>query len=204
MADNNFDINSLSKRFRCNVCNRAFTTRYSLERHNGTFHNDSEQALSEMEEESESENSTDMEDESEADESETDKNMSEEDTESSDEDSDVEENHVPRMFRKLLKKVYCEHEDKLQQSTNNYIKQNVSANEAIRQAILSNDKAKKTLRRLFIQNIIDINEQRRHPLFKTIMKRANSLMDKGFDENEAIASAVGYRKHAIYNLINFV
>ena len=226
MSSNNF------KRYKCSTCDRTLSTRYNLERHMKTFHNDDSNEIlaadmegneSETDETMSTEKSSTEDNESETDEnmsegkssteddeSEADKNMSEgesstEETEiSEDEGSDVEDNHVTRMFRKIFIKVYCEHEDELAPWISENAEKYMSQNEAIKNAVLNNDKAKKSLRHLLTENIIDINEQRRHPIFKAIMKKANELMEDGFDENEAIASAVAYRKHGIHNLIKFI
>ena len=71
-------------------------------------------------------------------------------------------------------------------------------------AIFACDAAKKTLRRSFTKNILDIKEQIQHPLYKAINKKAKEFVDDGLDEEEAISSAVSFRKHGIYNLINFI
>ena len=73
--------------------------------------------------------------------------------------------------------------------------------EAIKYAILHSDAAKRTLRRKFTTNIINMKKDRRHSLIKAIMEKAKEFMDDGLDETEAITSAVGFRKHALHNLV---
>ena len=215
------------KTHKCSICDRMLSTRYNLERHMKTFHeddsddsapnnmdgneNESDETMS-IEKSSTEDNESERDDTmSEGDsskggnESETDEQMSEAESSTEEsENSDDEDNHVTRMFRKLFIKAYCEHEDELLSWIDENVGKYMSHNEAIKNAVLSNDKAKKSLRHHLTQNIIDINEQRRHPMFKAIMNKAKELMEDGFDENEAIASAVAYRKHGIHNLIKFI
>ena len=185
-------FNAHSKKFMCDICDRTFAKRYNLVRHTETFHDDehddNEETICDMEEDDD-----------------TDKSMSDEtttETESStDEESNVKGNYVTNMFRNILEKAYCEHDDELDKIRDKYLKGKKSVKEAMILALLESDKAKKTIRHLYAQNIIDINEQRQHPLFKAIMAKIQQLRSDGFDKNEAIKCAVGYRKHGIYDLI---
>ena len=89
----NTSNNSFNEGFYCEVCERTFTRRYSLQRHNKLFHDEEseEDAMSDAEEH-EIDQSTE-EDEMSANEA------------SSDEDEEQEEDSVTAMFRKLLAKV---------------------------------------------------------------------------------------------------
>lgn len=213
LTSSNF-LNKISKRFKCDICNRKFTTRYSLERHNETFHDDdsenassdSENVSSDMEEDSETQGGESMSEDESSEEESSEEESSEEDKESSeDEDSDdEEENHMTRIFRNLFKDAYNRHADEINELIEKYSEENKSDTQTVRQAFLCCDKAKKTFRRLFAQSIADISEQRRHPLYKAIMEKAKKLTSKGFTEQEAISSAVDYRKHGIDNLIKFL
>ena len=129
----------------------------------------------------------------------------EEEEEDEDSSDDVDSpNHVTNIFRNLLIDVYFENEDQLEPLIEKFLVKNMTKKEALIKAIFACDAAKKTLRRLFTKNILDIKEQLQHPLYKAINKKAREFVDDGLDEEEAISSAVSFRKHGIYNLINFI
>ena len=229
MSDNNSDtsslaeahgyssknrLNALLKKFHCKFCDKTFATNYSLERHNKTFHDD-EGSASDMEDDTDksmNEDETSMEADTVTDESmskdeistEEDSTEESESESSTDQESDVDGNYVTNMFRNLVIDAYCTHKDELDPIINEYEERGKPEKEAIILAILESDKAKKAIRHLFAQNMIDINEQQQHPLFKAIMVKVQNLTNDGFDLNEAITCAVGYRKHAIYNLIKYI
>ena len=134
-------------------------------------------------------------------------NADESDAENSSEESDEEgdERDVSNIFRKLVGKAINKHVDELLPIVEDYMEnKNISEKEATIQAFLDNDDVKKTLRKLFLTNVIEIDEHRHHPLFKAIMEKAKELMDEGLDREEALTAAVAYRKHAIYNLVKFI
>ena len=194
------DLNEMSKRFKCNTCNRGFASRYNLQRHSKAFHaDDSESSLSDMEEDNES-SSSDTEEDSES--------MSEESSEeesSGDEDSDdKDENFITRIIRDLAKEAYLTNKEEMDEMVDKHLEENKPEGTAVREAFQCCDRAKKTFRRLFAQSIADINEQRHHPLYKSIMEKVRKLISKGFSKQEAISSAVDYRKHGIDNLTKFL
>ena len=188
------------KRFHCEECEGTFATRYNLVRHNANFHDEGgEDSMSD----------TDDEEETDDDEDEEDDEMSiddEEETDDDDEDEEGEQDGVTDMFRNLVRKAINKHEDQLLPDVESYmIEKGMSEKEATKRAFLGNNEAKKTFHRKYIQNIFDIEEQRRDPLFKAIMKKAKEFMDDdGLDQSEAIAAAVKFRKQAIYNMINYI
>ena len=221
------DLNEMSKRFKCNICNRGFVSRYNLQRHSETFHaDDSESSSSDMEEDSESSSSdiedsessssvmeedsesssSDMEEDSET--QDTSESMSEESSEeesSGDEDSDdKDENFITRIIRDLAKEAYLTNKEETDEMVDKHLEENKPEGTAVREAFQCCDRAKKTFRRLFAQSIADINEQRHHPLYKSIMEKVRKLISKGFSKQEAISSAVDYRKHGIDNLTKFL
>lgn len=202
-SSNSFD--HLPKKFECEICSRKFTTHFNLLRHIKTVHDDdSESDLSDTSEDERKEDmSESSSDEDMSEDGSSDEDMSEEES-SSDESSSDDEIIVPNMFRKLVAEVWEEHEEELTPITNNYMSNNMSEKEAMIKAIQNSTDAKKTLRHLFINNIVEVEQQRRHPLYKAIMRKAKELMDDGLGECEALTSAVTYRKHAIYNLLNFI
>ena len=226
----NTSNNSFNEGLYCEVCERTFTRKYSLQRHNKLFHDEEseEDAISDAEEseedamsdaeEHDSDQST-AEDEMSANEASSDEDEEEEEEHdsdqstaedemsaneaSSDEDEEEEEDTVTAMFRKLLGEVVRKEHGQITPTIKNYMSKGWTHKEAVKRALLESDVAKKSLNRKYIQNIFDIEEQRRDPLFKAIMKKAKEFMDdEGFDQHEAITAAVKFRKQAIYNMIN--
>ena len=196
----NDSVSDFSKKFECEDCDRKFATRYNLERHIDSLHNED---ADNMKDKSSSEEEMSSAEGSSEEETSSVEGSSEEEM-SSDEDSSEEEDYAPLMFRKLVIEAINECEDELTPIIDNYMEKGMTENEATKRAFLENDAAKKTLRRLFIIQAAEIDEQRRHPLFKAIMEKAKELMAEGFDQCEALASAVTYRKHAIYNLVKLL
>ena len=195
------DLNEISKRFKCNICNRGFVSRYNLQRHNETFHaDDSETSSSDMEEDSETEDTSESMSEEEISEEESSEEQSSEDE---DIDDDEDENHITRVMHNLLKSAYLINQEEMDEWIGKSLEGKMPNEKELRQAFRCCDKAKKTFRRLFVDTIAAMNEQRRHPLHKSIMEKAKKLISKGFSEKEAITSAVNYRKHGIDNLIKF-
>ena len=196
------------KRYECKLCNRKYITRFNLERHIDTLHRaESEDTTSDSIDDESDKISTDEEmcvDESSNDD-ETSSDGGEEisdDESSSDGEEEEEDENLPEMFPKLLCEVIGEHEDELGPIIGELIENNMTRKEAIKRAYLQSDAAKKTLRHKFTANIINMKKDRRHSLIKAIMEKAKEFMDEGLDEIEAITAAVGYRKHALYNLVN--
>ena len=105
------------------------------------------------------------------------------------------------MFRKIVCTIIDEHKDEIDPIFDDNMENNISPKTAMKFALYKSNAVKKTLRRLYTQNVIDIYEECRQPIFKSIMKKAQELMDDGFSVREAIASAVSYRKYALYDLM---
>ena len=61
---------------------------------------------------------------------------------------------------------------------------------------------KKSLRKSIARYISDMIAIRHTPLFQSIFKKMKYFEEDGLDEEEAIKSAVSYRKYLIYNLLN--
>ena len=193
---------------KCEICDHIFTTRYNLKRHNETFHDVGRSDTDDASEKDERDESM-SEVESSEDAPMSEEENSSDDTVSSDddeeeEDEDSSDNYATNIFRKLIMDVYSEHEDQLAPLIEVYLDKNVTKKEALIKAIFASNAAKKTLRRLFTQSIFDIKEQIHHPLYKAINKKAKEYLDDGLDEEEAIISAVSFRKHGINNLIKYI
>ena len=75
---------------------------------------------------------------------------------------------------------------------------------AMKVAFLNSDVAKKALRESFVDKIFHIREHIKHPLYKTIMEKVKGFEGDGLELPEAITAAVKFRKHALYNLINYL
>ena len=215
MSDNesvssNNSFNKFShKRFYCEECERTFATRYSLKRHNNFFHEENEDATSDGEENESDQSMSEDESDQSTTEDKNDQSMTEDEMNTnevtSDEDEEQEEDTVTAMFRKLLVKAFDKDYEQLKPSIDDYKSKGISEKEATKRALFESHIIKKSLIQMYIQNVFDIEEQRRDPLFKAIMKKAKEFMDDdGLDQSEAIAAAVKFRKQAIYNMINSI
>ena len=221
------------KRFICEECDKTYSTRYNLERHINKFHrdspviliSDSDQSESENESMSTDDNNEDMSDdendtdindgehssddektqsnvsECSSDDEETESNVSEGERSSDDEET---ESNVTSMFRNIISDTFIEHEDELDPLIEENLENGLTKKEAGKRALLSSHAAKKTIQHLYAENIFKIMEQRADPLFKAILNKVKELRGNGFKLREAVNSAVSYRKHAIYNLVNFM
>ena len=63
------------------------------------------------------------------------------------------------------------------------------------------NKISKSLRRIFVNEILDWDERKRDPLIKKIMRKVRMFEDDGFDFDEAVHASVDYWKHAINKLV---
>ena len=197
-------LDDFPKKIKCEMCNQSFATHYSLCRHNKTFHADNASVSSDSKESedvsAESSNDEDM-----SAESSNGEDMSAESSNDESSSSEMEEEEdVPYIFSRLICEVSEKHDDELTPIMEDYMSKDISGSQAFKLAFQDCNAAKKTLRRLFIQHIHEVRQLRRHSLYKEIMAKAKELMDEGFDEHEAIVSAVAYRKHALYNLVNIM
>ena len=246
-----YDSGPPAKRFKCDICNRKFSRRYSMRRHVNSVHanesseeeTEEDSEAEEMEEEGDSEEKTDAESEEETEaesEEETEELDSEEETEeldseeekssdseedkdslkstgesdeeSSEDEEDKEKHYITNMFRKIACKTIKLHEEELDDLMGKEEDEDMENKDCLKRkkqmtisAIQNSSSAKKTLRRLFVKNVINVHQERNHPLYKAIMKKAKELMDnEDFELDEAINAAVSYRKHAIYNLLEYL
>ena len=62
-------------------------------------------------------------------------------------------------------------------------------------------KISRTLRRILANYILDLEDRKRDPLFKAIMRKVRDYEKEGFDVDEAIDAAVDYWKHSIIKLV---
>ena len=205
VTDNSsYDSHKL-KRFICPDCEKRFSSRFSRNRHYRKFHetgNESTSADDEMNNESANEDSvTDGEEESadsnveEHEEHDDEVDMStdnedsvidEEEDEEGNSDSDEDELYP---FRDLIEEAFeCHREDlhpTMSSERRDEVKRQIS----------------KSLRRIFVRYILNLEDKKRDPLFRAIIKKVKHLEEKGFAKDEAVHAAVSYWKHSINKLI---
>lgn len=198
------DTFTSAREFKCEECNSTFSKRYNLERHIETIHDasDKEEYESECEDETMSTDEDSNKDRSD-DETESGEDTSEDESSSDDEEMENEE-RVTFMFRTIACQAYDEHKEELDPIAKEYMEKGMTEKEAVKQALLKSNEARKTLRNLYVTNLIDISEHVQDPLYKAIVAKAQELIDDGFTVREAFEAAVSYRKHGIYNLMNYL
>ena len=194
-SDDEYDTRfSKRSKYECDECNRTFTRRYTLERHRKNVHPESD---AESDGASNEESAKDE-----------DSNTSESSDEHSSEEEE-EENvksglYVTELFRGMVDDVMEEHGDEIRAIRDELVEDGLKAKNAKRMAFLSSDVAKKALRQSFVDNIFHIREHTKHPLHKSIMEKVKDFEGDGLELPEAIIAAVKFRKHALYNLINYL
>ena len=177
-------------KYECEECSQIFTSRYNLERHNRNFHN------------AESSGEEDMETDDESNDEDTNESDVEDTNESDVEDSDEENTNVPKMFHTIFWTVVQTHEDEIEPLVDEYTEdEELSQTEAIKKAFLENKEMKRALLKMIKTSLINAEEFRRDPLIKSIQDKAKDLKDEGFARDEALTTAIKYRKYAIYNWV---
>ena len=188
------------RKYECHDCDKTFTKRYNLERHNLKMHDegdeeDSDSSISDND--SISDTSSHSDSEASADEEGSDEEEESDDTE--DEDEEQIDNSV---FDNFIQTAVSPYNDEFEMKSEEFMSEGMTEKEA---ACLANQQLmphySKSLRQIFVHYMVDMAEKRKHPLFKAIMKTAKEYQQDGFDEDAAIKAAVSYRKHSIENLI---
>lgn len=211
------------KRFNCLYCKKQFSTRFSKDRHQQNMHemeNDTssdengasdesdissehESSTSDTEEVSSSSASDEMEESNVEDSSDTnaDDKMEESNVEESttedcyDETTSSDSDNEAQAFDDLLEdtlKCYEEEYAKLMPND-----QNEESIDALRKRV------SKTFRSKLITYILRLEDKIGDPLFRNIIEKIKMLRKEGFDEDDAVHTAVSYWKHSINNLIPF-
>ena len=63
-------------------------------------------------------------------------------------------------------------------------------------------KYRKSLKNIYLQELLKMDALRQHPIHKSIMRTVNKLVDDGgIDRDEAFRQSLSRRKHLIYRLI---
>ena len=196
----------LRAKFVCSYCEKRFATRYSKKRHENNFHTietDTSTVDSAAESSYVTKTSSDVTDNTPAsalDEEEEENETTCTSQNSSDsgdqiEHSECDEEDHP--FDDLLREAFeCHHEEYSQLNCDDEVNVN-------RQKRSDFKRVSKTLRELFVDYILDMEEKMSTPLFKTILRKAEEYEEEGFDRDEAVKAAVDYRKFSIEKLLTF-
>ena len=201
----------------CPECNISFSRYFNLQRHQKTIHGEDdndedkdESAISSQESEkgSETHSSLESERESETSNESTATDVTQEtcdkseDDESSDEEMDQEEDDEDA-FRNLIDGALNQYHYKFKELTEQYLENGLRKKDAIDEAFEAlRPYYEKALKNHFTNYTADMFVKRRNPLFRSILKKIKDFQNDGLSEDEAIKSAVSYRKHSIYNLLN--
>ena len=174
-----------------------------MKRHQKTKHlserEDSEEEMDEGSSNTEEETESEMEDETNS--SEGDDSDTGEETET-DEDEDYRVLPADVVFRDMIERAYATHKDEKMELKSGLVGHGLSdaeASEMAHKELLP--KYRKTLRSLFLEDLMKMQLMRKHPAYKSIMKKVRELEDEDFDRDEAIRAAVSHRKHLIYRMI---
>ena len=57
------------------------------------------------------------------------------------------------------------------------------------------------MRNIFKNEMLKMQQMRKHPVYKKVMSRVDDLRDEGFDRDEAIRCAISHRKYLLYRMI---
>ena len=224
MSDESFESNSIvsesamsddssepseEKMFICSYCNKSFSTRFSKNRHETNFHeesmtddsdddksnvtdNDTDESVVSANDNN-SETSTDDEEVMSNDSNESDSVDNSE--ESMSVDSEEESKARVHPFRNLIKRAYLkslegEQEEEDEEEQEKHFQDDLKR------------RASKNLRRIFVDYLLDLNDMKKDPLFIAIIKKAKHLEEKdGFLSDDALKAAVDHYKHSINKLI---
>ena len=214
------------KPYPCLDCNAAFTSSYNLRRHEKRKHE--AKSINDDDDDNESgneddDNESDYEDDDNESDREDDDNESNDDTDSyhddddeadasdndneSDKmsvssDSDEEEDESFDALQRVVISVLNDHSDEFHALLESYQDTDLTPKEAACKAFKALLPVyKKSLKRYVVNYITLSSKLRRTPLFNSIFRKIKRLEDDGLDEEEAIQSAVSYRKYSIYDLL---
>ena len=171
--------------YECEECDKVFTRRFNLIRHMEDAHPEEEPSDAE---ESEAEESIDNDSEKGEDES----------------DGEEEEEEVDNTpFKDLVVQAVESLMDDIDEMADNLMEEGICDETNVQQECFPRIKpqVQKALRKNFVTYIHGMFKKKRHPLMQSILKRVVKLRRKGLSEDEAIKSAVSFRKHAIDSII---
>ena len=193
----------MEKPYSCSECSASFCRKYNLTRHQEMFHeNNSADEEDDSFFKSDNENDSETEYDSEVDnESE---NMSVNSEPDNDEESFAESDEEDEdVFHDQIHDAITYNHDKLQPLVESYQENGLSLRQAVHKAFEElRPRYEKTLKKVFVKYITDMFAKQRHPLFQSILKRKKVFESDGLNEDEAIRSAVSYRKYSVYDLLS--
>ena len=206
--------------YTCDDCDGTFASNYNLQRHIDRIHGDylsdidNEDVGSTISQQSENDKSDTMSISSTS----ADENLSDSKTELSDTSSDKEvsdtdssdtasnsdssgEEYENNVLEDFVTTVLSEYNELFSDLIENY-QDNLTQKDATAKAVATLQPTfEKALKRKIVKYITNITRLKRTPLFRSIFDKIKHFKDDGLDEEEAIKSAVSYRKHSIYNLL---
>ena len=181
----------MDKAYSCSECNASFVRSYNLRRHKKTLHG----------EDSEDEDETHSSQETGTESSVSDLEEPSSDKSEYNQSSDEEEERDS--FQNLIDDALNQYHNTFQELTEHYQENGLSKRDATDEAFETlRPRYEKALKELFVSYIIDMFAKHRNPLFRSILRKIKDFEDDGLDRDEAIRSAVSYRKHSIYSLLN--
>ena len=191
-------LDTMSQRFECTECGKGFTTMFSKNRHEDFQHsktdNDESDSVSNDESDSVSSKSASG-------------STSESEVSHSDEESEDEctKSHVDdSIFDDIINQAIDTHQGRREKLIEELVESDTSESEVkIAVNMKLRRKYEKTMRQLFTCRLLYIERVRKHPITQAIMKKVKELEEEesDMDRDEAIRTAVGYRKHLIYRLL---
>ena len=127
--------------------------------------------------------------------------ISQSDSEEGSDDSSTEESDND-VFKFLIQDVLLNSVDEFQNLLDHYEDNGSSTKDAVAQAFKAlYPHYKKNLKKKFVKYISTMTLMRQTPLFQSILRKMKDFQNDGLDDEEAIKSAVSYRKYSIYNLL---
>lgn len=118
-------------------------------------------------------------------------------------DEDEEQDFIDTVLAEMMDKAFKVHRNEEKAIATELVEMGVDvkdANARAHEQLLP--KFQKTFRRLYKDEVIKLQKLRRHSLYKKVMQKAHELEENGFDQDEAIAAAVSYRKHLLNKIVS--
>ena len=217
----------MENHLQCSICDKTFERRYNLDRHYLLVYEKDEESESDMssipdddmndcdtaqgdsdlsgneEEEDEMDDEDSDNDSATTEEEEADSEVSDNESVTSEEEEYDAKDCTP--FEDLFEKTFSSYNDDYAQLVETLSNEDgVSRKEARRRAM---EKFAPFISKTFRENLVNFimswHEKEKHPLFDSIIDKADALLQKdGVDVDEAVKTAVKKRKYAIDKLIN--
>ena len=188
-------------RFQCNLCDRLFASKFSMDRHRKSQHPEDQEMSGAETDESEEEMSA----------TETDVDLSEEEMTGTDDEESAEElssedkvtDEDESPFDHLLRETYQTHDQEFEEGIIRYVNRGVDENEARDKAWRDLIPAyQKTFKKTLVKYLLRAERLKKDPIYRRVMQTIQSLReDEKFSRDEAIRAGVTRRKHLLYGLI---